>query len=123
MLIFQIQSDPQIGPGSWKMNSSIIRDALYRNEIEELIHDLNSRQIANPLDWWDLFIAVVQGTTISYSKEKAGIKNSLKNFLVARIQSLEELDDMNYTQKQNYDHYKWRLDDIIFDEIRGHEIN
>ena len=29
---------------------------------------------------------------------------------------------MNYTQKQNYDHYKRRLDDMIFDEIKGQEI-
>ena len=29
---------------------------------------------------------------------------------------------MNHTQKQNYDHYKRRLDDMNFEEIRGHEI-
>lgn len=124
MMVFDWQSDQKIGPSSWKMNSSIINDDRFTSEIEQVFNDLNNLDIPNPIDWWDIFITVVQGTSISYSKKKTKIKKSLKTFFIAQIESLEKINEENMTrnQKNSYKYYKGRLNDIIEYEIRGHEI-
>ena len=83
---------------------------------------LCSQDIPNPVDWWDLFITVVQGVTMSYTKKKADIKRALKLFLISQITDLEGQDFLDPIKLRSYTHYKQRLDDILQDEIRGHQI-
>ena len=122
IMTFNLQTEQKFGPSSWKMNSSVVRDQRYRNEIEEIYNDLNTLDISNPVDWWDLFITVVQGVTIAYTTRKARIKHALKNFLLQRIESLEEKEALDKSQKKLYSYYKQRLDEIFRDEINGHHI-
>ena len=56
------------------MNSSVLHDSLYVTEIEEIFQELEALHIPNPVEWWDLFVMVVQGTTMSYTKRKSKIK-------------------------------------------------
>ena len=123
LLRFELQKDQDLGPGIWKMNSSVLNDPKYVEEIENVFRDLNQLAL-DPRDWWDLFIMVVQGVSVSYCKMKAKIKNSLKNFYVAKVDALEklDLDALTPTQKADYVYYKNKLRTIIEDEIRGHEI-
>ena len=106
------------------MNSSILNDQEFKSEIDDIFSGLEALQIDNPLDWWDLFISVVSGATISYTKRKARIKNSLKKYYETQIQLLEgiDTDDLTNAQKSTYNHHKARLDEILNDEIRGHQI-
>ncbi len=76
------------------MNSSVVTDDRYKAEIEDIYYELVAMDI-DPVDKWDLFITVVQGTTIPYTKLKARIKHALKNFLLKTIQNLEELDNFD----------------------------
>ena len=122
ILTFNLQSEPEIGPSSFKMNSSVLNDQMYIEEIEEVYADLEEMSIENPVDWWDLFITVVVGVTISYTKRKARIKRDLKAFLLKQINFLDEQENLNHHQTLEYNYYKNRLDDILQDEIRGHEI-
>ena len=107
---------------SFKMNSSVLNDKMYKDEIEDVYADLEEMNIENSLDWWDLFITVVVGVTISYTKRKARIKRNLKAFLLKQVQLLDEQDNLNHDQTLKYKYYKNRLDDILHDEIRGHEV-
>ena len=68
IMTFDWQEDKKIGPSPWKMNSSVLHDSLYVKEIEEIFQELEALQIPNPVEWWDLFIMVVQGTTMFYTK-------------------------------------------------------
>ena len=122
ILTFNLNSDPEIGPSSFKMNSSILDDKNYKDEIEDIFQDLDEMNIENPVDWWDLFITVVVGVTISYTKRKARIKRDLKAFLLKQINFFDEQEDLNSQQFLDYKYYKNRLDDLLQDEIRGHEI-
>ena len=79
------------------MNSSVLEDKMYKDEIEEVFTDLEKMNIENLIDWWDLFITVVVGVTISYTSRKARIKRHLKTFLLKKINFLDELDNMNNT--------------------------
>ena len=78
IMTFDLNDQQDIGPGYWKMNSSILNDQPYKKEIEDAIKGINELQIDNPIDWWDIFIIVVRGITASYTKQKAKIKNELK---------------------------------------------
>ena len=122
ILTFDLHSEPEIGSTSFKMNSSVLDDKNYKKEIEEVVADLQDMNIENSVDWWDLFITVVVGVTISYTKRKARIKRDLKTFLLKRINLLDELDSFSSPQALQYKYYKSRLDDIIQYEIKGHEI-
>ena len=79
IMTFDWQKDKKIGPSPWKMNSSVLNDSPYVTEIEEIFQELEARHIPNPVEWWDLFVMVVlvQGTTMSYTKRKSKIRNSL----------------------------------------------
>ena len=122
IMTFDWQEDKKIGPSPWKMNSSVIHDSLYVTEIEEIFQELEALQIPNPVEWWDLFIMVVQGTTMSYTKRKAKIKNSLKAFLTAKVEDFEKADNSSERGRPAYRYYKSRLNDLLRGEIRGHEI-
>ena len=123
LLTFELQSDQDIGPSTWKMNSSVLDDPKYIEEIENIMVQLNQLTL-NPLDWWDLFIMVIQGVSISYCKRKAKIKKCLKHFFTSELDALEVIDSANLTAKQkaDYKYYKTKLGVIIEEEIRGHEI-
>ena len=73
------------------MNSSVLNDPRYETEIENVVEGLKEVTL-NPLDWWDLFIMIVQGTSISYCKQKSQIRSNLKNFLTKKVEALENLD-------------------------------
>ena len=65
IMTFDVSGTLSIGPGYWKMNSSILTDEAYKASIGEIIQGLNNDpEINNPIDWWDLFIMVVRGVTI-----------------------------------------------------------
>ena len=81
LLTFELNEQQDIGPGYWKMNSSILKDPAYKQEIEEAVDGINRLQIHNPLDWWDLLIIVVRGITKSYTTKKLYTKNRLKSYI------------------------------------------
>ena len=71
------------------MNSSVLNDPIFVKEIEEVFQGLQDMHITDPLEWWDLFIMVVQGTTMAYTKRKAKIKHGLKRFLTVKLETYE----------------------------------
>ena len=84
-MLFDLKVYQDLGPGYWKMNCSVLKDTAYIQEIEEAIQGINDLNITNPIDWWDLFIIVIQGVTKSYTKRKANIQKSLKRHIVAQL--------------------------------------
>ena len=104
------------------MNSSVLNDPIFVKEIEEVFQGLQDMHITDPLEWWDLFIMVVQGTTMAYTKRKAKIKHGLKRFLTEKLETYEKLHNLTMAQNKTYLYYKSRLRDLLQDQIRGHEI-
>ena len=124
VMIFSIHNKIDIGPGYYKMNSSVVKDPLYRNEIEKIYHEMNTLHLDNPIDWWDLFAMVVRTTTITYCREKSRIRKALKRSVQAQMTRLEAVDNDNMTmeQKQDLAYLKAKYDEIIDQEIKGHQI-
>ncbi len=124
IMTFDLQRGRTIGPGYWKMNSSVINDSVYVREIEDVYNEINDLNIANPKDWWDLFIVMVQGVTLDYCQRKAKVTRKYKEFITRRMQDLESIpyDEMSYKQKEEYINVKSKYDDIVKGEIQGYEI-
>ena len=99
-MTFDLKDEQEIGPSYWKMNSSVLNDHLYKTEIENAIKGINDLQLSNPIDWWDLFIMMVQGVTISYTKRKSKIENGLKRVIINQIHRLENINSDNMTTQQ-----------------------
>ena len=78
IMSFQLQGEEEIVP-SWKMNSSVLKDSRYQMEIEDIFNKLNDLNIQNQNDWWNMFITVLKGTTVAYTKQKARIRYPSKN--------------------------------------------
>ena len=106
------------------MNSSLINDSLYVGEIEDVFNEIEGLGITNPVDWWHLFITMVHGVSTEYSQRKAKVKRVLKDFFTDRMQCLESIDYdvMSFKQKEEYIYIKRKNDNIIQEEIRGHQI-
>ena len=102
MMTFDLQNAPKIGAATWKMNSSVLNDTRYRNDIEDIFNDLNAMDIESSIDWWELFITVVQGTTMAYTQGKARVKHALKKFLVNKIEALEQQPQLYNSQLDSY---------------------
>ena len=124
IMTFDLKEQQDIGPGYWKMNSSVLKDESYRKEIEKAVQGIHELSIHNPTDWWDLFVIVVRGVTKNYTKQKAKIKNGFKTFILSKLQDLETVhyDDMTAMQKEQYLYYKEKYKEIIEKEIQGHQI-
>ena len=124
IMSFELQHQSDIGPGYWKLNSSILKDELYRTQVEELHRDIQELHITNPLDRWDLFLMAVRGVTKKYTREKSRVKKELKNYVVSKIQTLENIPEIELTiaQKEDFSSYKNKYKEIVNKEIQGHEI-
>jgi hypothetical protein len=121
---FELKEHQNIGPGYWKMNSSVLKDRPYRKEIEEVTQQIKDLNIDNPIDRWDMFIMVWRSITMKYTRQKAKVKNRLKNYILKQMQNLETLscDEMTINEKKQYLYYKERFDKITEEEIKGHQI-
>ena len=73
-----IAYEQDIGPGYWKLNSSILKDEQYVAKIENLHEEIQNLRIRDPLEKFDLFFMATRGITKNYTKIKAKIKSELK---------------------------------------------
>ena len=124
IMTFNLQEGQQIGPGYWKLNSSILKDNAYKKEIEDTYNSINRQNIRNPVDWWNLFHCMVHAVTLEYTQNKAKVKSAVKKVIVGKIQLYESIESSKMTlkDKENYLHYRARYKEIVDQEIQGHVI-
>ena len=124
IMAFDLEEHQQIGPNYWKMNSTVLNDEPYRNEIEEVIQGVKNLNITDPIDRWDMHNMVWRSVTQSYTIQKSEVKKKLKTKIIREIQRVEEVqyDNMTAQQKEDYLYFKGKYNEIIEDEIKGHRI-
>ena len=47
------------GPGTWKMNTSVLTDDLYHDLINDLLQQMDAMHFHDKLMWWDVFLKIV----------------------------------------------------------------
>ena len=124
IMTFDVRDKREIGPGYWKLNCSHIGDDLYRKEIEKVFHDIADLGIVDPIKRWHLLHIVVAGVSRDYSTVKAKIKKGVKLEITRQLAKLESIPDdaLSLRQKKDLAYYKSKYNQIMTEEIRGHQI-
>ena len=121
---FTYQERKDYGNPLWKMNSSILDDALFENLVQEIVIDIHTLNIADPIARFELIDHVTNLEAKKYSEDKARVKRTLKNNVISQLERLEQIDQKNRNVQQNQDlaTLQNRLRQIEMDEIEGHKI-
>ena len=83
----------QKGAGFWKFNSSLIKDALYKTGLIDLIRTfITNTSLENKQVKWELLKYEVKKFTIAYSKKAAKQKRMQKDILEKKLESLRNLN-------------------------------
>ena len=105
------------GPGFWKLNSSLLKDQEYINQISELI--IAKKQEYNDIDdkriIWDLLKFDIQTKTISISKQKSREKRKLEKEMTENCERLyNKMCNDNLTESEQEEYLKCKdiLEDI-----------
>ena len=68
------------GPGSWKLNTSILKDKLYCNKIKILLKKIkNDYAFLSKQLYWEMCKVKIKEFTISYCKSKQRVKKDILN--------------------------------------------
>ena len=79
------------GPGTWKMNTSILTDPLYHDLITDLLLNMAAPAFPTKIMWWDVFLLTVKTLTIQYCARKHHIRTALHRSLALHIEQLQAL--------------------------------
>ena len=120
---FSLMNGPSIGPGYWKLNSSVVDDKAYVQEVEEALAGIVRLNVVNSGDRWDLIGIVIRGVTRKYTSRKALVKGAVKEFVLRKILDFEQCDrDLSVKEKELYIYYKEKFKQITEDEIEGYRV-
>ena len=84
-------TDIQIGPGTWKMNTSILPDRLFEQIIDTLLEEMAEKTFPDKGTWWEVFLLAVRSHTIAYTKHKSRTKNKLKTSLANSLERIQAI--------------------------------
>ena len=122
VLCFTKKRQNDKGKGYYKMNTSILKDARYREIVEETINDVNGLNLDNDIERWETFLATIKAESISYSQTKNKVKRSLKDAIIKEIFNMEEepLELTKIDKQAQYNYLKQKLKEIETREIEGY---
>ena len=78
ILKFTIKGPIEHGKSYYKMNTSILKESKHKELIENLVKEINEHESNDPIHNWQLFTALAKSRSITYSKIRAKVKNSVK---------------------------------------------
>ena len=105
------------------MNTSILKDAKYKDMVQETIKELEEVNIENEIEKCETFILTIKSKSISYSKVKSKIKRNLKDKITKEIYKIEEIpDDLEKDHiLAQYTYLRQKLKQIEEFEIEGYK--
>ena len=113
------------GPGSFKINNSILLENDYQEKVREAIREItNINKDANPNTLWELIKGTIRNTSIKYSFEKRKKHDTVKQELLNKIQKLQNDIDNNcsYTDINivtDLENAKQQMTKILETEFKG----
>ena len=91
-LDLQFLETPELGPGHWKLNVSLLADEIYKTKLKELflIWEEQYKGMDNHNLKWEIIKYEVRSFSISYSKKKSREKRDAKKKLERQLSLLEQ---------------------------------
>ena len=121
---FTFRTDLPYGPGSWKMNVSVLTDRMYVLGITTLIADMEALPTQDPLEWWDVFLLSVRSYTIYFTTTKRRISRHLLSSLTSQLEQLRAIppDCITTLLQQRMDFLQLKLRDLLRHEADGYVV-
>ena len=113
--------DNKIGPGYWKMNTSILNDEDYQHSIRNMIDNVQEKEL-NSFAKWELLKIRIREFTQKFCKRKTVKKKTRKELLQEKLETLEKLINekkKNIEIERNYRAVKEELENIYKFESKG----
>ena len=123
VLSFAEKHETEKGKGYYKMNTSILKDAKYKEIVDETIQEVEKLQIKDEIRKWCTFIQSIRSKSVSYSQEKCQMKTKVKETLKSNILKIEENPSQILKQEilDQYNYYQGKLKEIEQTEIEGYK--
>ena len=103
LISLQIQGNlfEKRGPGFWKLNSTLLKDAEYVRKVKDLIHICTEKykDVENKGLVWDTIKCEIRGMTIKFSKLKARLQRSREQNLQKELENLNKNKQLNETEQ------------------------
>lgn len=105
------------GRGLWKLNTSLLRDKIYVDEVKSIIEQGKIKYKNNNfLNMWDTIKMDIRLFTISYSSRKKKERNKQKSDLT---KTLSDLEKEGKEMDEQYQSAQKELDNIYIHEAKG----
>ena len=119
ILTFSIKSKIEIGKSYWKMDTSILKDKKYKEEIKQLLREMENLNEQDAHRWWDIFLTCVKSISMTYTSSKNWIRKNLKRSITNNMERLEQTK--NFQNNETYLHLKQEMKIIIQNEIEHYK--
>ena len=122
ILKFTIKGPIEHGKSYYKMNTSILKESKHKELIENLVKEINEHESNDPIHKWQLFTALAKSRSITYSKIRAKVRNSVKMRLQKELIRMENDPGAleNEYSLEYYNYIKRRLKKLELEEIEGY---
>ena len=109
------------GPCYWKMNTSLLQDRVYLEQINCLIdRRLELYQTLKPDEKWDMLKADIQMHTKNYTKGKTSERNMVIEQLMDKVEEFEErIDYLSQEEFKLLNDTKADLENELFERTKG----
>ena len=114
---------PCRGPGTWKLNTSLLNDDDYCRRVGLFWQDFRSekRQFPGLLEWWECGKALLKDMTVTFDAQLAARKRMRKRNLERRVLRLtNEFREVSSCARAELEAAKYQLRQIISDVTRGY---
>jgi hypothetical protein len=126
LLGFKSETKQTRGRGTWKFNSSLLRDNEYVKNMNELLDTQVNKydKMADKGLAWDVIKSEIRGYTIGYSSYKSKQKKKLEQQLLTTMGKLEEKMDSNPSENIHLQLESTRKDLVLLEKERtaGYQI-
>ena len=114
---------PCRGPGTWKLNTSLLNDDEYCLRVRLFWQDffVVRREFRSLLEWWECAKALLKDMTVKFGAQLAARKRMRKRDLERRVLRLtNEFREGSSCARAELEAAKYQLRQIISDETRGY---
>lgn len=113
-----------IGPGTWKLNTSLLNDKNVRDKVKRFWSDWQTKKahFSNVGEWWDAGKSRIKSLLITCSKKIAATVKQERARLLKKFRSLRAQNTLSESELTELDNVKSQLANLDFRNVRGNKI-
>ena len=118
------RSSSNVGPGVWKLNTSLLNDKTVRDKVVTFWTDWKKKKqyFSNVGEWWDTGKSRIKSLLIKCSKTKLVKSKQKRARVLKRYRILVAKDNLSASEVEELDAVKSQLATIDFQRVQGNKI-